>query len=139
MNANSSGTTDTLLFRDEVYAIVGVAFEGHRELGPGFLEAVYQEAMEREFTTRGIPFKAQHELEIQYKGQPLSRCYVCDFLCYGQIIVELKAIDRLSGREDAQILNYLKASDAPVGVLVNFGGRPKLEWRRLARTEQHSR
>lgn len=122
---------DELLFREEVYAVVGAAIEVHRELGPGFLEAVYQGAMERELTTRGVAFEAQRELVIHYKGQPLGKKYVCDLLCFDNVLVELKAMDRLTGREEAQVLNYLKSSGLSVGILINFGSHGKLEWRRL--------
>jgi len=126
---------DELVFREEVYAVVGAAIEVHRELGAGFLEAVYQEAMERELAARGIAFESQRELVIQYKGQPLGKSYVCDLLCFDSVLVELKAIDRLTGREDAQVINYLKAAGLPVGVLINFGSHGKLEWRRLVNTQ----
>jgi len=126
---------DELVFRDEVYAVVGAAIEVHRELGAGFLEAVYQEAMERELTTRKIVFEPQRELVIQYKGQPLGKSYVCDLLCFDSILVELKAMDRLAGREEAQLINYLKAAGIPVGLLINFGAHGKLEWKRLVNTQ----
>jgi GxxExxY protein len=90
---------DELALREEAYAVVGAAIEVHRELGAGFLEAVYQEALERELTLRGIAFEAQRELVIHYRGQPLSKIYVCDFLCFDKVLVELKAMDRLTGRE----------------------------------------
>jgi GxxExxY protein len=126
---------DELMFREEVYAVVGAAIEVHRELGAGFLEAVYQAAMERELTTRGIAFESQRELVVLYKGQPLGKSYVCDLLCFGNVLVELKAMDRLTGREEAQLINYLKAAGLPVGVLINFGSHGKLEWRRLINTQ----
>jgi GxxExxY protein len=120
-----------LLLRDEVYSIVGAAIEVHKELGFGFLEAVYQEAMEIELKKRNIPYEALVLLGISYKGQQLKKGYIADFICYGQIIVELKALERLSGREEAQLLNYLKASAFRVGLLINFGNSPKLEWKRF--------
>jgi len=126
---------DELVFREEVYAVVGAAIEVHRELGVGFLEAVYQEAMERELALRGIAFEAQRELVIHYKGQPLGKSYVCDILCFGNVLVELKAMDRLTGREEAQVFNYLKSSGLLVGVLINFGSHGKLEWRRLVKSQ----
>ncbi len=107
--------------------------EVHKVLGFGFLEPVYQEAMEMELKARSIPFKAQVPLTILYKGQELKRQYIADLVCYGQIIVELKALERLSGREEAQLLNYLKAASFPVGLLINFGGSTKLEWKRFVR------
>ena len=85
-----------LLLKDEVYAVVGAAIEVHRELGPGFLEAIYQEAMEIELATRNIPFEAQKPLTVYYKGQPLKKQYKPDFICYSQLIVDIKALDRLS-------------------------------------------
>jgi GxxExxY protein len=126
---------DELVLREEVYAVVGAAIEVHRELGVGFLEAVYQDAMERELALRGIAFEAQRELVIHYKGQPLGKSYVCDILCFGNVLVELKAMDRLTGREEAQVINYLKSSGLVVGVLINFGAHGKLEWRRLIKTQ----
>ena len=119
-----------LQFKDEVFAIVGAAMEVHSELGPGFLEAVYQEALGLELEGRGIPFAAQKILPIWYKGRSLKKEYVADLHCYGQIIVELKAMDRLGGKEQAQLLNYLQASRSPVGLLINFGSHGQLEWKR---------
>lgn len=124
-----------LLFRDEVYAIIGAAIEVHRELGPGFLEAIYQEALERELALRKISFRPQQELVIRYKGQPLDKKHLCDLVCFDKVLVELKALDRLTGREEAQVLNYLKAADLPVGILINFGSHGKLEWLRRVRTQ----
>lgn len=121
-----------ILLKDEVYSIVGAAMEVHNELGSGFLEAVYQEAMEVELADRGVPFEAQKSLVIRYKGEPLEKEYVADLVCCGQIIVELKAVRRLSGTEEAQVLDYLKATGLKVGVLINFGTQ-RLEWKRLVR------
>ncbi len=122
-----------LILKDEVFAIIGAAIEVHRELGPGFLEAVYQEALEIELASRKIPFESRKTLTIAYKGRPLKKEYEADLVCYGQIIVELKALDRLSGKEEAQILNYLKATGLRVGLLINFGSHGKLEWKRFVR------
>ena len=122
-----------LVLKEEVFAVIGVAIEVHRELGHGFLEAAYQEAMEIELKSRGIPFEAQKPLQIHYKGNLLAKEYFADIVCYGQIIVELKAADRLSGKDRAQMLNYLKATGLRVGLLVNFGSHGKLEWERLVR------
>ena len=122
-----------LALRKEVYILIGAAIEVHRELGPGFLEAVYQEALEIELQSRNIPFEAQKPLRIFYKRHQLEKEYIADLICYGQIIVELKALDRLSGKEEAQILNYLKATGKRVGVLINFGSLGKLEWKRYIR------
>ena len=122
-----------LLLKDEVFANVGAAIEVHRELGPGFLEAVYQEALAIELRERGIQFEAQKPLRISYKGKTLNKEYFADLVCYGQIIVELKALDRLTGNEEAQILNYLKATGLRVGVIINFGSHGKLEWKRFVK------
>jgi GxxExxY protein len=120
-----------LLFKDEVFAIVGAAMEVHSTLGYGFLEAVYQEAMEIELTRRQVPFASQSSVQIEYKGQQLQKAYVADLVCFGQIIVELKAIEKLTGREEAQLLNYLRATGMHVGILINFGSTGKLEWKRM--------
>jgi GxxExxY protein len=122
-----------LLLKGEVFAIIGAAIEVHKELGHGFLEAVYQEAMEIELESRNIPFEPRKTLPVFYKGRRLKKEYEADLVCYGQIIVELKALDRLSGKEESQILNYLKATGLRVGLLVNFGSAGKLEWKRYVR------
>ncbi|HEX8999171.1 MAG TPA: GxxExxY protein [Blastocatellia bacterium] len=121
-----------LIFGDEVYAIVGAAMEVHTVLGTGFLEAVYQSALKLELKSRNIPFEFEKELHVLYKGQLLETLYRADLICYGKIIVELKALDKLTNKEEAQILNYLKATGFRVGVLINFGSRGKLEWKRFA-------
>ena len=95
--------------------------EVHRSLGHGFLEAVYQEALAREFEMQGIPFLREQPLSIRYKGAPLGTGYRADFVCYGEIIVELKALQSISGIEEAQLLNYLKAAGLKRGMLLNFG------------------
>jgi GxxExxY protein len=120
-----------LIFKDEVYAIMGAAMDVHRELGSGFLESVYQEAMEVELTRRQIHFESQKPIRIIYKGEVLKKEFMADLICYEKIIVELKAQDSLSGREEAQVLNYLKATGIKLGVVINFGSHPKLEWKRL--------
>jgi len=122
-----------LILKDEVYAVIGAAIVVHRELGSGFLEPVYQEALERELRSRGIPFVAQAPLVIHYKGERLNKEYQADFICYGQIVVEIKALDGLGGREESQILNYLKATGLRVGLLINFGSTGKLEWKKFVR------
>lgn len=97
------------------------------------MEAVYQEAFEIELQAKGIPFEAQKQLTIAYKGKQLAKGYLADLVCYGQIIVELKALDRLSGKEEAQLLNYLKATGLRIGLLINFGSYGRLEWKRLVK------
>lgn len=120
-----------LLYKEEVYAIIGAAMEVYNNLGPGFLEAVYQEAMEIETAARKIPTLPEQKLFIDYKGSPLKKFYEADLICFEKIIVEIKALDKLSSREEAQILNYLKATGMKVGVLINFGAHQNLEWKRL--------
>ena len=118
--------------RDQkTYAIIGAAMEVHKELGCGFLEAVYQEGLEREFTIEQIPFKAQPIIQIRYKGQLLNKTYQPDFVCYEEILVEIKAISGLTGLEEAQLINYLKATGLKIGLLLNFGVK-SLEHKRLA-------
>ena len=112
------------------YKIIGAGLEVHKELGCGFLEAVYQEGLEREFSTQTIPFKSQPIIQIAYKGKPLDKTYQPDFVCYGEIILEIKAISSLSGIEEAQLINYLKATGLKVGLLINFGAK-SLEYKRL--------
>ena len=119
-----------LIYKDEVYAIVGAALEVHKDLGCGFLEAVYQEAFQLELQSRNIPFVPQKQLTLFYKGQRLAKEYYADVVCYNSIIIELKALDQLPSRATAQILNYLKASRLKVGVLINFGSS-SLEWKRF--------
>ena len=117
--------------RDErTYKIIGAAMEVHKELGCGFLEAVYQEALEKEFKSQGIPFKSQQVIEIKYKGEILDKKYQPDFICFDEVMIEIKAITALSGLEEAQLINYLKATGLEVGLLLNFGAR-SLEHRRL--------
>ena len=119
-----------LILKSEVYEIVGAAIEVHRHLGPGFLEPVYQEALEIELRRRSIPFESQCRLALHYKGETLRKAYVADLICFGQIIVELKACSRLIGEDEAQILNYMKATGKGVGLLFNFGSLVRLEWKR---------
>jgi GxxExxY protein len=126
-----------LIYKEEVYALVGAAMEVHTQLGCGFLEAVYQEALEIELANRNIPFISQKEISITYKNRTLKKTYVADLVAFDKIIIELKAIDLISGREEAQLINYLKASGMAVGLLFNFGSR-KLEWLRRANTTKKS-
>jgi GxxExxY protein len=125
-----------LLYKDEVYAIIGAAMNVHNELGCGFLEAVYQEALEKEFSYQNIPYKREAPLKIFYRGKPLNKQYTADFICYDKIILELKAASSLLPEHQSQILNYLAASQLKLGILINFG-QPKLECKRII--SEHSR
>jgi len=127
MNTNQK----ELVLKDEVYAIVGAAMEVHTVLGAGFAEAVYQEAMEIEFRQRRIPFERQVDVLVWYKGAELKCAYVADFVCCGSVIVEIKAIRDLANRDEAQTINYLKATKLRVGVLINFGDPGRLDWHRF--------
>lgn len=113
------------------YAIIGAAMEVHRELGPGFLEGVYQDALEIEFQLRGIPYVREKGIAVSYKEQPLQHLYRADFICYDTVLVETKALKQLSPADVSQILNYLKATGLKVSLLINFG-KPSLEHRRFA-------
>jgi GxxExxY protein len=112
------------------YAIIGAAMEVHKQLGCGFLEPVYQEAFTIELTARNIPFRREVGLPVRYKEQLLETGYRADFVCFDSVVIELKALARMSGTEEAQIINYLKATAYEVGLLLNFGAR-SLEHRRF--------
>lgn len=128
-----------LIFKTEVYAIIGAAMEVYNTLGPGFLEPVYQEAFGIEMLRRQIPIKPQAELAVFYKDVRLQKTYIADYIAYDQIIIEIKALDQLSTREEAQLLNYLKATSYPLGLLINFGAHHDLEWKRMAATEYRAK
>ncbi|MBF0407778.1 MAG: GxxExxY protein [Candidatus Riflebacteria bacterium] len=112
---------DSTIRDEQTYAIIGAAMAVHRELGYGFLEAVYQEAMEIEFQARNIPYERETELPVLYHGVTLKTYYKADFVCYSSVIVELKALQQLSNHDMAQVVNYLKASKHQKALLINFG------------------
>ncbi|WP_089724246.1 GxxExxY protein [Candidatus Thiosymbion oneisti] len=117
--------------RDEqTYAIIGAAMAMHRELGHGFLEAVYQDALAIEFAEQNIPFAREVELSVAYKGKILSTAYRADFLCYEEVVVELKAPGRLTAKEESQLIHYLRASGIERGLLLNFGAK-SLQYKRM--------
>lgn len=110
-----------MLYKNESFRIIGAAMEVHKVLGCGFIEAVYQEALEEEFKKRGIPYEREKELTIDYKGRLLSKTFRADFICYDKIILELKAVSDITDDHYAQIYSYLKASQMDLGLLINFG------------------
>ena len=120
-----------LKYEEESYRIRGAVFDVYREMGCGFLEAVYQECLERELRTAQIPFVAQKQLELRYKGELLKQNYKPDLICFDQIIVELKAVKALTGEHRAQVHNYLRATGYSLGFLINFGHYPKAEIERI--------
>ena len=121
-----------LIYKEESYKIIGTAMEVHNELGAGFLESVYQEAFELELQKQKIPYEREALLNIFYKGVKLKKHYSADFVCYDKIVLETKAINELSGKNESQVINYLKATDFKLGLLINFGAE-SLEYKRLIR------
>jgi GxxExxY protein len=122
-----------LLFEQETYKIRGACFEVYKEKGCGFLESVYQECLEIELGIHSLPFVAQQRLELSYKGNQLRSEFIPDFVCYGKIIVELKAAKSIGDEHRAQVHNYLKATKLRLGLIVNFGHHPKIEVERIIR------
>jgi GxxExxY protein len=123
-----------LIFKDECYAIVGACFAVYKDKGCGFHEPVYQECLTIEFEQCGIPAIALPALSLEYRGRILQQKYLPDFVCYEKIIVELKAVRELTDEHRAQLLNYLKAGNFELGLLVNFGHYPKLQYERIAKS-----
>ncbi|MDD2889705.1 MAG: GxxExxY protein [bacterium] len=130
INANEHECKKDIIFQEEVYQIVGAAMEVSKILGRGFLEPVYQEALEIEFKNKQIPYEAQKKLLIKYGNIVLKKEYIADFFCFEKIIVEIKALNKITSTEESQLLNYLKASNLQLGLIINFGNS-KLEWKRL--------
>lgn len=124
-----------MLYKEETYKIMGACFEVYKEKGCGFLEEVYQEALEMELEMQGIPFSSQQEVQLYYKGRPMKRHYIPDFIIIGKIIVEIKAVEELTDQHRAQLINYLHATGLELGLLVNFGHYPKVEWERIVLQE----
>jgi len=122
-----------ILFKEESFKTIGACFEVNNEKGSGFVEPVYQECLELELSLQSIPFTAQQELELSYKGHKLTQVYKPDFICFDRIILEIKAVSKLTDEHRAQVHNYLKATGFRLGLLVNFGNHPKLEWERIVR------
>ena len=120
-----------LIYKDEFYIILGACFEVYKEKGPGFLESVYHECLELEFTYQNIPYKSQPPLNIKYKTVVLHHKYIPDFVCFDRIILEIKAVRTLSDEHRAQTINYLKSTGLKLGILINFGHYPKIEYERF--------
>lgn len=123
----------TLLYSEYSYKILGACFEVYKEKGCGFVEPVYQEYLEIELAMQGIPFRATEELSLQYKGRPLQQKFKPDFVCFGLIVVEIKAVTQLLEKHRAQVHNYLKATGLKLGLLVNFASYPQVEYERIVR------
>ena len=121
-----------ILYRDESYRIIGACFEVYKYKGCGFTEPVYQECLQIEFSLQDIPFVSQPELELEYKGRNLIQTFRPDFVCYGKIVVEIKALSNVIDVHRAQALNYVSATKFDLALLVNFGHHPKLEYERIA-------
>jgi GxxExxY protein len=129
---DGQGPPTDLLYEHEAYRIRGAAFEVAKAMGHGFLEAVYQECLALEFDARGIPFRAIPRLQLKYKGSELRQTYTPDFICFHTIIVELKAVTALIPEHRSQVLNYLKATNLGLGLLINFGAGPRAQVERFA-------
>ena len=128
-------TAEKIIFADEVYKIVGACFEVYNEMGCGFLESVYQECLGWEMRLQNISYKAQYKLKLCYKNHPLGKTFEPDFICFEKIIVEIKAVSALIDEHRSQVINYLAATGMQVGVLVNFGHHPGIQWERFVYTQ----
>lgn len=122
---------EKIIHKEESYHIMGAAFEVYKDKGSGFLEAVFQECLAIEFEERGIPFVEKPALELFYKGRRLKQGYEPDFVCFDKVIVEIKAVKTLSDEHRAQVINYLKATGKELGLLINFGHYPKVQYERF--------
>ena len=123
-----------IIYKEEAFKIMGVCFEVYKNKGCGFLEPVYQECLEIEFELQAVPFVPKKSLTLEYKGRRLKQTYEPDFICYDKIIMEIKAVSQLADEHRAQVINYLQVAGFKLGLLVNFGHYPKLEWERIANT-----
>ncbi|MGB0413904.1 MAG: GxxExxY protein [Coraliomargarita sp.] len=132
-------TETKILYKDESYQIIGACFEVYKVMGPGFLEAVYQECLAKELKLREIPFAQKKRIQLSYKSDPLEQYYEADFVCYDKIIIEIKAHKSLADGHRTQTLHYLKSTGLQLGLLVNFGHHPKLEHERFVNGSRVSR
>ena len=126
-----------IIYPDESYAILGACFNVYKDKGCGFTEPVYQECIEIELGYQNLPFRAQERMKLVYRGRELKKTVKPDFICYDKIIIELKAVSSLSDEHRAQVINYLNATGMQLGLLVNFGHYPKLEYQRIVLTEDY--
>jgi len=120
-----------IILAEETYKIIGACFEVYKEKGCGFNEAIYQECLELELELQGVPFVAQPQLPLKYKGRLLKQSFRPDLICFGNVVVELKAVTVLADEHRSQVLNYLNATGHRLALLINFGHHPKLEWERI--------
>ncbi len=120
-----------IIHAEESYKIIGACFEVYKEKGCGFLEAVFQECMELELGIQAIPFDTQKVIPLTYKGRPMVQTYKADLVCFNKVLVEIKAVSDLTDEHRAQVINYLNATGLRLGLLVNFGHHPKLQWERI--------
>ena len=125
---------EDLIYPDQAYAIFGACFEVYNQMGNGFVEPVCQECLEIELGLKNIPFIPQHELALKYRGLSLKRKYIPDFVCFGKIIVEIKAASTLADEHRAQVHNYLAATGYQLGLLINFGHAPGVQYERIVHT-----
>ena len=122
---------ERIVFKEESYRVNGACFEVYKVMGNGFLEAVYQDCLSMELEDQDIPFLEKPRIRLEYKGRKLKHEYEPDFLCFDQIIVEIKAVKQLTNEHRAQVINYLKSTGMQLGLLVNFGHSPKIEHERF--------
>jgi GxxExxY protein len=127
-----------MILKDESYAVMGACFEVYNQLGQGFLEPAYHTCLGIELASRQIPFVSKPKIPIHYKGEPIGCLYEADFICFDQIILELKAVSELAPVHEAQLLHYLKATHLPLGILINFGYPSELQYKRIAATRAFS-
>jgi len=137
-NAKILKQMSQLLYKDECYRIMGACFEVYKELGCGLKEPVYHEALQEEFRIQGLPAIHEPTYEISYKGKLLKSTFEPDFVCFGEIVVELKSVKELSQAHEAQVQNYLRAGKMKLGILVNFGHYPKIDWKRIVLEERRN-
>lgn len=123
------------IYKDEGYRLMGAAFEVYNEQGCGLAEEIYQESLEMELESRGIPFRTKQELRCFYKGRELKKRFIPDLFVFDHLVVELKSVSAIAPEHEAQLINYMKITKQPVGYLINFGHKGELEWKRFILSE----